>query len=157
MGRWAPHAGCVTTQQCLPPGSFSPRTSFAGHLAGILVGLMYTHGPLKTVMDSCEGMFSSSAGYAGQHYYFNNSGTSGYQSYHPNGWPGYPGEAPRSYEAYTAGLSEEEQLERALRASLRDRGRTWPSFILHSPHKVTWSEEGVLGANETLSSYEKAM
>ena len=36
--------------------SFSPRTSFAGHLAGILVGLMYTHGPLKKIMESCTGM-----------------------------------------------------------------------------------------------------
>lgn len=36
-------------------GSASPRTSFAGHLAGILVGLMYTHGPTK-IMESCTGM-----------------------------------------------------------------------------------------------------
>ena len=28
-----------------------PRSSFAGHLAGILVGLLYTCGPLKTVVD----------------------------------------------------------------------------------------------------------
>lgn len=35
--------------------SFSPRTSFAGHLAGILVGLMYTHGPLKKIMEKCAG------------------------------------------------------------------------------------------------------
>uniref|UniRef100_A0A8P0SF88 Rhomboid-related protein 4 n=2 Tax=Canis lupus familiaris TaxID=9615 RepID=A0A8P0SF88_CANLF len=86
----------------------SPGTSFAGHLAGILVGLMYTHGPLKKIMEKC-------AGY------------SGYQDYYPYGRPGYPEEAPMNYNAYTAGLSEEEQLERALRASLWDRGNSRPS------------------------------
>ncbi|XP_006890383.1 PREDICTED: rhomboid-related protein 4 [Elephantulus edwardii] len=103
---------------------FTPGTSFAGHLAGILVGLMYTQGPLKTVMEACAGIFSSSAGYPGQPYYFSNAGYSGYQDHYPYDRPGYYGEAPRHYEAYTAGLSEEEQLERALRASLQDRGNT---------------------------------
>lgn len=31
------------------------RTSFVGHLAGILVGLLYTAGPLKAVMKKCAG------------------------------------------------------------------------------------------------------
>lgn len=105
----------------------SPGTSFAGHLAGILVGLMYTHGPLKKIMEACAGIFSSSAGYPGQRHYFNSSGSSGYQSYRPNGWPGRYQEVPRNYDAYTAGLSEEEQLEQALRASLRDRGNAGSS------------------------------
>lgn len=35
--------------------SFSPRTSFAGHLAGILVGLLYIHGPLRKLMEMCAG------------------------------------------------------------------------------------------------------
>lgn len=34
----------------------SPGTSFAGHLAGILVGLMYTMGPLKKIMQACAGI-----------------------------------------------------------------------------------------------------
>ncbi|KFV56494.1 Rhomboid-related protein 4, partial [Tyto alba] len=34
----------------------SPGTSFAGHLAGILVGLMYTMGPLKKIMKACAGI-----------------------------------------------------------------------------------------------------
>ncbi|ELW71255.1 Rhomboid domain-containing protein 1 [Tupaia chinensis] len=80
---------------------FSPGTSFAGHLAGILVGLMYTQGPLKKILEAC-------------------AGHSGYQDHYPYGRPGSY-EAPRNYDMYTAGLSEEEQLERALRASLRDR------------------------------------
>ncbi|XP_032133527.1 rhomboid-related protein 4 isoform X2 [Sapajus apella] len=52
----------------------SPGTSFAGHLAGILVGLMYTQGPLKKIMKACAGIFPSNAGYPGQQYYFNSSG-----------------------------------------------------------------------------------
>ncbi|MBN3296714.1 RHBL4 protein, partial [Amia calva] len=35
----------------------SPGTSFVGHLAGILVGLMYTMGPLKTLMKTSAGTF----------------------------------------------------------------------------------------------------
>uniref|UniRef100_A0A2I3LWW6 Rhomboid domain containing 1 n=1 Tax=Papio anubis TaxID=9555 RepID=A0A2I3LWW6_PAPAN len=103
--------------------SFPLRTSFAGHLAGILVGLMYTQGPLKKMMEACAGGFSSNVGYPGQQYYFNSSGSSGYQDYYPHGRPGHYEEAPGNYDTYTAGLSEEEQLERALRASLWDRGK----------------------------------
>lgn len=102
----------------------SSGTSFAGHLAGILVGLMYTHGPLKKIMETCAGFFPSNIGYPRQQYYFNNSGYSGSQDYYPYGRPGQHAESPGNYDAYTAGLSEEEQLERALRASLWDRGNS---------------------------------
>lgn len=102
----------------------SPGTSFAGHLAGILVGLMYTCGPLKKIMEACAGIFPSNIDYPGQQYYYNNSGYSGYQDYRPSGRPGSYEEGPRNYDAYTAGLSEEEQLEQALRASLWDRGNS---------------------------------
>ncbi|XP_055977772.1 rhomboid-related protein 4 [Sorex fumeus] len=105
---------------------FTPGTSFAGHLAGILVGLMYVHGPLKKIMEACAGIFSSNAGYPRQQYHhFSSSGYSGYQDYrdtYRNGRPGYREDVPRNYDAYTAGLSEEEQLEQALRASLWDQG-----------------------------------
>ncbi|XP_070279437.1 rhomboid-related protein 4 [Myotis yumanensis] len=114
----------------------TPGTSFAGHLAGILVGLMYIHGPLKKIMETCAGIFSSNNGYPGQQYYFNNSGYSGYQDYYPYGRPGYQEDVRRNYDAYTAGLSEEEQLERALRASLWDRGNsrnTSPSYGFRLP------------------------
>ncbi|EGW13329.1 Rhomboid domain-containing protein 1 [Cricetulus griseus] len=80
----------------------TPGTSFAGHLAGILVGLMYTQGPLKKIMETC-------------------AGPSGYQNHYPDGRPRAYEDTHRNYDVYTAGLSEEEQLERALRASLRDR------------------------------------
>ncbi|XP_029415835.1 rhomboid-related protein 4 isoform X5 [Nannospalax galili] len=53
---------------------FTPGTSFAGHLAGILVGLMYTQGPLKKLMEACTGIFSSNISYSGQQYYFNSAG-----------------------------------------------------------------------------------
>ncbi|XP_036995128.2 rhomboid-related protein 4 isoform X2 [Artibeus jamaicensis] len=102
----------------------SPGTSFAGHLAGILVGLMYTHGPLKKVMELCTGIFSFNTGYPRQQPYFNSSGYPGYRDYYSYGREGYREEAPRRYDAYTAGLSEEEQLERALRASLWDQGNS---------------------------------
>lgn len=32
------------------------RTSFVGHLAGILVGLLYTMGPLEAIMKKCAGL-----------------------------------------------------------------------------------------------------
>ncbi|EDL75505.1 hypothetical LOC316557, isoform CRA_b [Rattus norvegicus] len=83
----------------------TPGTSFAGHLAGILVGLMYTQGPLKKIMDAC-------------------AGPSGYQNRYTDGRPVNYEATYRNYDIYTAGLSEEEQLERALRASIWDRGNT---------------------------------
>ncbi|XP_043348087.1 rhomboid-related protein 4 isoform X2 [Dermochelys coriacea] len=73
----------------------SPGTSFAGHLAGILVGLMYTLGPLKMLMKT----------------------TAGYSRH-----PSYPYNISGNYDMYTGGLTEEQQFERALRNSLRDRG-----------------------------------
>ena len=56
------------------------------------------------------------------------TGYSGYQDYYPYGREGSQEEAPRSYDVYTAGLSEEEQLERALRASLWDQGGGFAPF-----------------------------
>ncbi|XP_036093156.1 rhomboid-related protein 4 isoform X5 [Rousettus aegyptiacus] len=79
-----------------------PGASFAGHLSGILIGLMYTHGPLKKIMEAC-------AGYTG---FQDHPREEEHRNYH----------AYNAYDAYTAGLSEEEQLERAVRASLRDQG-----------------------------------
>ncbi|KAL8187786.1 UNVERIFIED_CONTAM: Rhomboid- protein 4 [Gekko kuhli] len=88
----------------------NPRSSFAGHLAGILVGLMYTKGPLKTIMEACAGGLTS--GFSGQRNSYNSGGFS---------YSGYPSYTPRDYNTYTDGLSEEEQFERAMRNSLNDR------------------------------------
>ncbi|XP_038605120.1 rhomboid-related protein 4 [Tachyglossus aculeatus] len=114
----------------------SPGTSFAGHLAGILVGLMYTLGPLKTILERCAGVFSLNGGYSERQHYYNNAGYSGYRSFH-SGRSGYQWETPRNYDAYTGGLSEREQLDRALRASLSDRGYSsydrQPYGVQHRP------------------------
>ncbi|KFO20128.1 Rhomboid domain-containing protein 1 [Fukomys damarensis] len=61
------------------------------------------------------------------------SGHSGYQNHHPYSSAEYS-EEPRNYDVYTAGLSEEEQLERALRASLRDRGESLTPFSHFMAH-----------------------
>ncbi|XP_062439108.1 rhomboid-related protein 4 isoform X2 [Rhea pennata] len=91
----------------------SPGASFAGHLAGILVGLMYTAGPLEKIMEACAGGFSSFTGPTRQRDYY-----SQYYSHR-----GYQYSAPRNYDVYTGGLTEEEQLERAVLNSLNERGR----------------------------------
>ncbi|XP_053930582.1 rhomboid-related protein 4 isoform X1 [Cuculus canorus] len=90
----------------------SPGTSFAGHLAGILVGLMYTMGPLKKIMKACAGGVSLFTDPARPRDYYTD-----YYRY-----PGYQYRRPRSYDDYTGGLTEEEQLERAVLNSLNERG-----------------------------------
>ncbi|MBN3314776.1 RHBL4 protein, partial [Atractosteus spatula] len=105
----------------------SPGTSFVGHLAGILVGLMYTKGPLKRVMKICAGLFSPNGYSGGQRYYYNSSGYSGYRGQNQSRPYGNNNSAqayghPSWYDTYTGGLSEEEQYEAALRASVHDRG-----------------------------------
>ncbi|XP_077204969.1 rhomboid-related protein 4 [Paroedura picta] len=88
----------------------NPGSSFAGHLAGILVGLMYTKGPLKTVMETCADVLTSD--FSGRR--------NGYSTGDFN-YSGYPSYTPRDYNVYTDGMSEEEQFERAMRNSLNDR------------------------------------
>ncbi|XP_018587589.1 rhomboid-related protein 4 isoform X2 [Scleropages formosus] len=92
----------------------SPGTSFLGHLAGILVGLLYVKGPLKIVMKKCAG-FLTSHGYSSRQQNYSFSGYSGY----------YTHNQPSSrLHQYTAGLSEEQQYEAAIRASLNNTGGT---------------------------------
>uniref|UniRef100_A0A8C5PAJ3 Rhomboid domain containing 1 n=1 Tax=Leptobrachium leishanense TaxID=445787 RepID=A0A8C5PAJ3_9ANUR len=97
----------------------SPGTSFIGHLSGILVGLLYTHGPLKHILTSAEFMFTN--GPATTPAYFNNSGNSGYAR-HPDDW-NHRDRVPRTYNRYTGGLTEDEQMEQAIRESLNERGQ----------------------------------
>lgn len=90
-----------------------PRASFTGHLAGILVGLAYVKGPLKSIMDIGSNAISSMGdGFhnADAHYreearsYRYQAGTSGYSE----------GDDQRSdYD----GMSEEEQIQEAMRQS----------------------------------------
>ncbi|XP_077786047.1 rhomboid-related protein 4 isoform X1 [Podarcis muralis] len=91
----------------------NPGTSFAGHLAGILVGLMYTMGPLKMLMKACSGGFRSQTDFSEQRNRYNSENFR---------YSGYPSHSSRDYSMYTGGLNEEEQVERALRNSLNDRG-----------------------------------
>ncbi|KAL6115725.1 rhbdd1 [Pungitius sinensis] len=105
----------------------SPGTSFVGHLAGILVGLLYTAGPLKAVMKTCAG-FVTSNGYSSRaNAYYHSSGTTGYSSA-GGGYSGYR-QSPPDYTttraaSYAGGLTEEEQIEAAIRNSLHDRGQS---------------------------------
>ncbi|KAM4628175.1 rhomboid-related protein 4 isoform 1-T1 [Polymixia lowei] len=86
----------------------SPGTSLIGHLAGILVGLLYTAGPLKTIMQrGATGFVTSNGYYSRPNNYYHSSGPSGNRE---------------ADQRYTAGLTEEEQYERAIRNSLNDRG-----------------------------------
>ncbi|XP_057206791.1 rhomboid-related protein 4 [Triplophysa rosa] len=122
----------------------NPGTSFVGHLAGILVGLLYTKGPLKSLMKTCAG-FVTLNGNNGRQRIYNSSGYSGYGTPYPPNSYGQQSFNPRHDNApyrdtynthmpsappqhsYTAGLSEEEQYEEAVRASLNDRGRSMPT------------------------------
>lgn len=90
----------------------SPGASFAGHLAGILVGLMYTMGPLKKIMRACA---------AGVTFFTEPDRPRDYYSEYYGYYPDYQYRAPRSYFDYTGGLTEEEQLERAVLNSLNER------------------------------------
>uniref|UniRef100_A0A8V0ZVS1 Rhomboid-related protein 4 n=1 Tax=Gallus gallus TaxID=9031 RepID=A0A8V0ZVS1_CHICK len=90
----------------------APRTSFAGHLAGILVGLMYTMGPLKKIMKAC-GFSSFTDPDRPRNDY------SGYSEYYR--YPDDQYRTPNNYYDYTGGLTEEEQLERAVLNSLNER------------------------------------
>ncbi|MBN3275724.1 RHBL4 protein, partial [Polyodon spathula] len=134
----------------------SPGTSFVGHLAGIVVGLLYTKGPLKKIMKMCAGVVSSDGGYS-RGSYFNYSGYSGprsspirsntynaYNQYSPNNTYSASNEAP-GYEPYTGGLSEEEQYQAAIRASLNDQGsghaQRRPNYGFNIPTgPLTWEE-----------------
>lgn len=113
----------------------SPGTSFVGHLAGILVGLLYTAGPLKAVMKKCAGIVTSNGYNFRQNAYYNSSGYSGSRG----------SSAPFQHDhPYTGGLSEQEQYEAAIRASLNDRGGYTPgappSYGFHIPTEPTAEE-----------------
>lgn len=99
----------------------SPGTSFVGHLSGILVGLLYIHGPLKWILNSAGSLFSE--GNQPRHQRFNNAGYARYPQYEYQG-----NHSERPYDMYTGGLSEDEQLQKALRESLNETGhrRTSP-------------------------------
>ncbi|KAM7398858.1 hypothetical protein PAMP_018167 [Pampus punctatissimus] len=55
----------------------APGTSLVGHLAGVLVGLLYTLGPLKTIMKTCAELVSSDINNPRPSSYFSSSGQTG--------------------------------------------------------------------------------
>lgn len=91
----------------------TPHASFTGHLAGILVGLLYIKGPLKPLMDS---VIPPAPSYTYQRQ------STGYRSSAPNRSYSYRSgttQSDASYNHFTGGLSEQEQMNRATEESLR--------------------------------------
>ncbi|XP_029026938.1 rhomboid-related protein 4 [Betta splendens] len=119
----------------------SPGTSFVGHLAGILVGLLYTAGPLKTLMNTVADCVTSNGYNARPRTYYRSSGSSGFRS-SGAGYSGHHQYGPANHTAsYTGGLSEGEQLEAAIRNSLNDRGQSNqggapPPYGFHVPEEA---------------------
>ncbi|XP_038051104.1 rhomboid-related protein 4-like [Patiria miniata] len=100
-----------------------PRASFTGHLAGILVGLAFVKGPLKSILDIVPSILTPRQGYQG-------AGRPGRATYNyragTTGRGGATGpDQPRGYE-YAGGMSEEEQMQEAIRASLQTGGTGHP-------------------------------
>ncbi|MED6252810.1 hypothetical protein ATANTOWER_017387 [Ataeniobius toweri] len=105
----------------------APGTSFVGHLAGILVGLLYTSGPLKSIMKRCADFVKLNGYSSHRDTYYSSAGTSGYRG-NSEGYSGNfhyaPDYSTDHTASYTGGLTEEQQLEAAIRNSLNDRGQT---------------------------------
>ncbi|KAK7091037.1 hypothetical protein V1264_010754 [Littorina saxatilis] len=91
----------------------TPNASFTGHLAGIIVGLVYVKGPLKPLMD---GLIPPGSGQR----YRGGGQSSGYRRtgwFSSGGTPGTGNPPPPKYQQYTGGLSEEEQYRRVMEES----------------------------------------
>lgn len=105
----------------------SPGASFVGHLSGILVGLLYTTGPLKKIMKKCAAFVTSNRSNSQPRAYHRSSDSSGYAGA-AGGYSGSyqyaAGYAADYTTSYTGGLTEEEQLEAAIRNSLNDGGQS---------------------------------
>ncbi|KAM9853392.1 rhomboid-related protein 4 [Aulostomus maculatus] len=183
----------------------APGTSFIGHLAGILVGLLYTFGPLKTIMKTCAALVSLNGSPTGHSAYYRSSGYSGTSGGYGGAGGGYGGagggyggagggyggagggyggadggyggadggygggyggvdggyggagggysgysqfsaDNPDPTGSYTGGLTEEEQLEAAIRNSLNDRGQNSqgdapPPYGFHLSEEAARAEE----------------
>ncbi|XP_029923550.1 rhomboid-related protein 4-like isoform X2 [Myripristis murdjan] len=85
----------------------APGTSLISHLAGILVGLLYIAGPLRKIMKAFAGYSGTRRRHSADQRY-----TTDYTTNDPT----------HRTAAYTGGLTEEEQLDAAIRNSLNDRG-----------------------------------
>lgn len=111
----------------------SPGTSFCGHLAGILVGLLYTSGPLKAIMKTCAGLVNSVDFRPRTHYSYSGYSGSDTRYSSPNG-------TTNDTSDYSGGLTEEEQLERAIRNSLNERDQVQPTAPPHYGFRLSEEE-----------------
>ena len=130
----------------------SPNASFLGHLAGILVGLAYVHGPLKTAIDLIEGMLTGASAGRSHSRRFNSSGTTGdsgsdgfthSRRFNSSGTTGDSGSdgfthSRRFNSSGTTGDSDgfdEEEIRRATEESLRNGRPSAPPY----PTNDDWS------------------
>lgn len=109
-----------------------PNASFTGHLAGILVGMLYIKGPLKSIMDSFFPP-EPSYRYTAENTGYRRPNTRGYTTgrradYYGAGDNQYDrangNYRDGRYDDYTGGLSEEEQIRLATEQSQRDSHHT---------------------------------
>lgn len=91
------------------------------------MGLLYTSGPLKTIMKKCADLVAWNGHYSQPSARYYSAGSSGYSGT-GGGYSGYnqyaPGYATNPSASYAGGLTEEEQLDAAIRNSLNDRGQS---------------------------------
>ncbi|XP_041850174.1 rhomboid-related protein 4-like isoform X1 [Melanotaenia boesemani] len=104
-----------------------PGTSLVGHLAGILVGLLYTVGPLKIILETCAELLTSGGINSPLNSSSNSSdrgrGDTSSDDRHPT--ENRNTEDASDYSEYDiAGLTEEEQIEMAIRNSLKNKEQT---------------------------------
>ncbi|XP_035536462.1 rhomboid-related protein 4-like [Morone saxatilis] len=120
----------------------APGTSLIGHLAGILVGLLYTVGPLETIMKTCAEFVSSDGYNPRPSSYFSSSGYSGTRQEHRREDPQHAGDRTTDYtEDDIADMTEEEQIEMAIRNSLNEKGRTRQRETAHPRYGFQPTEE----------------
>lgn len=102
----------------------TPNASLIGHLAGIVVGLLYINGPLSIVIDFIETILGIVLGLG----YNDHNNTTSSQRRNSNFWrSGTTRENTGDYSEFTAGMSEEEQLRFAREESLRYGYRSTPT------------------------------
>jgi len=94
-----------------------PNASFVGHFAGILVGLAYVHGPLKWLMDALFAIVPHTSNPRVTRPQQNIRQPMNDYANAQDG-TGYP-----QYYHYTGGLSDDEQMRRAMEESIRDFSR----------------------------------
>ncbi|KAM9316499.1 rhomboid-related protein 4 [Gastrophryne carolinensis] len=177
----------------------SPGTSFVGHLSGILVGLLYTHGPLKWIMAGAGSLFTNCHPQRNREFHYSavtqswngpialDWESSGilelrvFRKYNQTAQmkpicphvmkyriknctllqendftqrfarqPAYENQDHRAARHYTGGLNEEEQLQKAIRESLNERGFARQPAYENQDHHAARHYTGGLNEEEQL-------